>query len=302
MIIRLKIDRQIVWPLVALYMLQFFFGAHKVVYVVSLIWLASLMVRENSMIITLPRVNGLLYYSIVIVMAIGIGMFSNEVRDVVKDIYYISQPVIIITIGYLYEGLNNGKSIKRTLYLIGTFISIVTLFRVLVNIPNLTDLESVRNIANLSVYEVTFVATIMFGDKILSKKVIFGNIMDWVMLGLMVVKVIISMGRTELVSIVAMIGIILVFNVFFSKQKWTFIFKIIGIVAAVAVMVIGIYIALPEEAKEQFSNKINYSFQEIETDLDYDNYIDAIQHWRGFEIDQAQKQWKSSNMVTQIVG
>lgn len=42
MIIRLKIDRQIVWPLVALYMLQFFFGAHKVVYVVSLIWLASL--------------------------------------------------------------------------------------------------------------------------------------------------------------------------------------------------------------------------------------------------------------------
>lgn len=302
MIIRLKIDRQIVWPLVALYMLQFFFGAHKVVYVVSLIWLASLMVRENSMIITLPRVNGLLYYSIVIVMATVIGMFSNEVRDVVKDIYYISQPVIIITIGYLYEGLNNGKSIKRTLYLIGTFISIVTLFRVLVNIPNLTDLESVRNIANLSVYEVTFVATIMFGDKILSKKVIFGNIMDWVMLGLMVVKVIISMGRTELVSIVAMIGIILVFNVFFSKQKWTFIFKIIGIVAAVAVMVIGIYIALPEEAKEQFSNKINYSFQEIETDLDYDNYIDAIQHWRGFEIDQAQKQWKSSNMVTQIVG
>lgn len=138
MIIRLKIDRQIVWPLVALYMLQFFFGAHKVVYVVSLIWLASLMVRENSMIITLPRVNGLLYYSIVIVMAIVIGMFSNEVRDVVKDIYYISQPVIIITIGYLYEGLNNGKSIKRTLYLIGTFISIVTLFRVLVNIPNLT--------------------------------------------------------------------------------------------------------------------------------------------------------------------
>lgn len=74
MIIRLKIDRQIVWPLVALYMLQFFFGAHKVVYVVSLIWLASLMVRENSMIITLPRVNGLLYYSIVIVMAIVIGM------------------------------------------------------------------------------------------------------------------------------------------------------------------------------------------------------------------------------------
>ena len=47
------------------------------------------MVRENSMIITLPRVNGLLYYSIVIVMAIVIGMFSNEVRDVVKDIYYI---------------------------------------------------------------------------------------------------------------------------------------------------------------------------------------------------------------------
>lgn len=72
-------------------------------------------------------------------------------------------------------------------------------------------MESVRNIANLSVYEVTFVAIIMFGDKILSKKVIFGNIMDWVMLGLMVVKVIISMGRTELVSIVAMIGIILVF-------------------------------------------------------------------------------------------
>lgn len=62
------------------------------------------------MIITLPRVNGLLYYSIVIVMAIVIGMFSNEVRDVVKDIYYISQPVIIITIGYLYEGLNNGKA------------------------------------------------------------------------------------------------------------------------------------------------------------------------------------------------
>lgn len=302
MVIRLRIDKQIVWPLVAMYILQFFFGANKVVYVASLIWLSFLMIRGNSMIITLPRVGGLVFYFIVIVTTLIIGMFINEPRDVIKDIYYISQPVIIIVVGYLYEGLDNGKSIKRTLYLIGTVISIVTLFRVLVNIPNLTDLESIRNIANLSVYEVAFIATIMFGDKILSKKIIFGNVIDWLVLGLMVVKIIISMGRTELVSIVAMIGIILVFNVFYSKQKWTFIFKIIGIIASVSVMVVGIYVALPEEAKEQFGSKIDNSFQEIESDLDYDNYIDAIQHWRGFEIDQARKQWKNSNIITQIVG
>lgn len=302
MVIRLRIDKQIVWPLVAMYILQFFFGANKVVYVASLIWLSFLMIRENSMIITLPRVGGLVFYFIVIVTTLIVGMFINEPRDVIKDIYYISQPVIIIVVGYLYEGLDNGKSIKRTLYLIGTVISIVTLFRVLVNIPNLTDLESIRNIANLSVHEVAFIAAIMFGDKILSKKIIFGNVIDWLVLGLMVVKIIISMGRTELVSIVAMIGIILVFNVFYSKQKWTFIFKIIGIIASVSVMVVGIYVALPEEAKEQFSSKVDNSFQEIESDLDYDNYIDAIQHWRGFEIDQARKQWKNSNIITQIVG
>ena len=235
MVIRLRIDKQIVWPLVAMYILQFFFGANKVVYVASLIWLSFLMIRENSMIITLPRVGGLVFYFIVIVTTLIVGMFINEPRDVIKDIYYISQPVIIIVVGYLYEGLDNGKSIKRTLYLIGTVISIVTLFRVLVNIPNLTDLESIRNIANLSVYEVAFIATIMFGDKILSKKIIFGNVIDWLVLGLMVVKIIISMGRTELVSIVAMIGIILVFNVFYSKQKWTFIFKIIGIIVFIMI-------------------------------------------------------------------
>lgn len=302
MIIRLKIDKQIVWPLVALYMLQFFFDANKVVYVVSLIWLAYLMVRENSMIITLPRVNGLIFYCLMIVITLIIGMFINEPRDVIKDIYYISQPVIIITIGYLYEGLNNGKSIKRTIYLIGAIISVITLFRVLVSIPNLTDLESVRNIANRCVYEVTFITAIMFGDKILSRKIVFGKITDWVLLGVMIAKVVISMGRTEWISMIMMIGVMLALNVFFSKQKWTFIFKVIGIIVAAAIMVVGIYVTLPEEAKEQFSNKINYSFQEIETDLDYDNYIDAIQHWRGFEIDQAQKQWKSSNMVTQIVG
>ena len=302
MVIRLRIDKQIVWPLVAMYILQFFFGANKVVYVASLIWLSFLMIRENSMIITLPRVGGLVFYFIVIITTLIVGIFINEPRDVIKDIYYISQPVIIIVVGYLYEGLDNGKSIKRTLYLIGTVISIVTLFRVLVNIPNLTDLESIRNIANLSVHEVAFIAAIMFGDKILSKKIIFGNVIDWLVLGLMVVKIIISMGRTELVSIVAMIGIILVFNVFYSKQKWTFIFKIIGIIASVSVMVVGIYVALPEEAKEQFSSKVDNSFQEIESDLDYDNYIDAIQHWRGFEIDQARKQWKNSNIITQIVG
>ena len=67
MVIRLRIDKQIVWPLVAMYILQFFFGANKVVYVASLIWLSFLMIRENSMIITLPRVGGLVFYFIVIV-------------------------------------------------------------------------------------------------------------------------------------------------------------------------------------------------------------------------------------------
>lgn len=302
MVIRLKIDRQIVWPLLIIYMVKYFTYNHILVFGMALIWLICLMFNRHSFTITLPRVNGLFFYMITIVMSVLIGLFLNDSRDVIKDLYYVSQVIVIITIGYLYEGLNNGKSIKRTLYLAGTLMSLISIGTVCANIPNLSDLNSIRDLASNNTHEVSYIVAILLSDKIISKKIIFSKAQDWIFVGLMLLKILISMGRTELISTIGMVSLIVVLNILFSKNKWLDLIKILGILVISVVLIIGVYISLPEEAKEQFMNKMEYSFEEVDSDIEYDNYNEAIKHWRGFEIDQAQKQWKESDLLTQIFG
>ena len=302
MVIRIRWENNIVWPLLMLYMLQFFFGAHKAVFAVCLLWMAYLTIKNSSFTVMLPRVSGLLFFCIVIVGSIFVGFFANEFNDVVRDIFYSCQSILIITLGYLYCRLDNKKSIKKTLYVAGIIMSVITLIRIIINIPNLSDLDSVRSIGNLNVYEVAMIVSIMIADKILLKKVIFSKTKDWLAIFIMLIKIIISMGRTEMVSMVIMVGIIFVMDIYFSKKKSRDILKIGGVLLLAAALIVAMYAVLPQEAKDEFTTKIDNSFNEVEADLEYDNFIEAISHWRGFEIDQAQKQWKNSDVMTQLIG
>lgn len=302
MVIKLKLENQMIWPLFFLLLAQFFAFSEKLLFIAILVWMIMLLVRNNRVIITIPRVYGLKYFMLIIVVATFLGLLFNDMRDVVKDLYYILPSTVMIIIGYLYYGWNNGKSLKKTLYVSGTVISIMSLIKIVTNIDAVYNLESIRGIMGLSVYEVVMIVGVMFAEKIICRKIIFSSVKDWIMIFMMILKCILSSGRTELIELIIMIVMVLILNVVVNKDRTRALGKAVKIATVMILLFVVIYSAIPAETKNAFMDKMDNSFEEINSNNEYDSTMDAMQNWRGFEIEQAKKQWESANVFTQLAG
>lgn len=302
MVIRIRWKNDIIWPLLILFMIRFYTGKHELIFVLSLVWILTLTVRNHKFVLCLPRIKGLLLYVTVIAVSTFIGAMYNETRDVIKDIFYISQTVAIMIVGYQYYYIRKPKDIKKTLYIVGFLMAIIPLIRVVINISEITDLTSIRSIASKDVYEVAFIFAILLVDKLVINRVIFTKTIDWIIAIVMVLDVAVSMGRTELIATISMVFTILLLNILIGENKGKKILNVGGVLIFMILLIGTIYMILPESIQGEFQAKLDKSFNEVNNDLEYDNYAEAIQHWRGFEIEQAKEQWKEAPIWQEMIG
>ena len=99
-----------------------------------------------------------------------------------------------------------------------------------------------------------------------------------------------------------MIVAMLIFNVLIGKNRAGRLVKLSISVAILVIISFLLYLALPQNIQDEFNDKMTVSFNEISSDEDYDGYMKAIQHWRGFEIEQAKIQWEKAPVWQKILG
>lgn len=302
MIIRIKWKNDIMWPLLIIFMVRFYTENYQLAFILDVIWMMTMIFKNGKIAFHLPRVKGMLLFVAMIVISAYIGGLSNDVRDIVKDVFYVAQTLVIIMIGYQCYYLKKTKDVKKTLYIAGLGMAIFSVGRVILNITQITDMHSIREISSREVYEVAFILCILLADKLVMNRVIFTNTIDWVAAALMLLNVILSMGRAQIVSMFAMIVAMLIFNVLIGKNRAGRLVKLSISVAILVIISFLLYLALPQNIQDEFNDKMTVSFNEISSDEDYDGYMKAIQHWRGFEIEQAKIQWEKALVWQKILG
>lgn len=302
MIIRIKWKNDIMWPLLIIFMVRFYTENYQLAFILDVIWMMTMIFKNGKIAFHLPRVNGMLLFVAMIVISAYIGGLSNDVRDIVKDVFYVAQTLVIIMIGYQCYYLKKTKDVKKTLYIAGLGMAIFSVGRVILNITQITDMHSIREISSREVYEVAFILCILLADKLVMNRVIFTNTIDWIAAALMLLNVILSMGRAQIVSMFAMIVAMLTFNVLIGKNRASRLVKLSISVAILVIISFLLYLALPQNIQDEFNDKMTVSFNEISSDEDYDGYMKAIQHWRGFEIEQAKIQWEKAPVWQKILG
>lgn len=290
------------WPLLIIFMVRFYTENYQLAFILDVIWMMTMIFKNGKIAFHLPRVKGMLLFVAMIVISAYIGGLSNDVRDIVKDVFYVAQTLVIIMIGYQCYYLKKTKDIKKTLYIAGLGMAIFSVGRVILNITQITDMHSIREISSREVYEVAFILCILLADKLVMNRVIFTNTIDWVAAALMLLNVILSMGRAQIVSMFAMIVAMLIFNVLIGKNRAGRLVKLSISVAILVIISFLLYLALPQNIQDEFNDKMTVSFNEISSDEDYDGYMKAIQHWRGFEIEQAKIQWEKAPVWQKILG
>lgn len=302
MVIKIKIHNEIVWPLVVLLLMKYFGMQGELVLFMALIWLIYLSIRDNRMILSIPSIYGFKLFLGFIVTGSFVGMVFNQTRDVAKDIYYIIPSIIVMMIGYLYCKYDNEKSVTKTLYLTGTVISILSFIELLMSISIINDVGIIRSIMGEQVYEIIMIFAIMFAEKIIGKKVIFSVKTDWIILLILALKCVTSLGRTELIDTLIMVLCVLLLNLYVSGYKLKAIVNMMVIFLLIVILGYAIYNIMPDDARDQFMEKLVYSFEEVDSSIEYKSTEDAMQHWRAYEIECAKKQWKDYNVVNQLIG
>lgn len=302
MIIRIRWKNDILWPLLIIFMVRFYTENYQLAFIMDVMWMLTMIFKNGKIVFHLPRVRGLALFVAMIIISVYIGGLYNDMRDIVKDVFYVSQTVVIIIIGYQCYYLKKTKDLKKTLYIAGLGMGIFSVGRVLINVAQITDMHSIREVSSREVYEVAFILCILLADILIMNRVVFSKVMDWVAVAIMLLNVVLSMGRAQIVSMFVMMVTMLAFNVLIGKNRVSRLIKL-GISVGILVMIsLMLYLALPQNIQDEFNEKMTVSFNEISSNDDYDGYMQAIQHWRGFEIEQAKVQWEKAPVWQKVFG
>ena len=124
MIIRIKWKNDIMWPLLIIFMVRFYTENYQLAFILDVIWMMTMIFKNGKIAFHLPRVKGMLLFVAMIVISAYIGGLSNDVRDIVKDVFYVAQTLVIIMIGYQCYYLKKTKDVKKTLYIAGLGMAI----------------------------------------------------------------------------------------------------------------------------------------------------------------------------------
>lgn len=107
------------WPLLIIFMVRFYTENYQLAFIMDVMWMLTMIFKNGKIVFHLPRVRGLALFVAMIIISVYIGGLYNDMRDIVKDVFYVSQTVVIIIIGYQCYYLKKTKDLKKTLYIAG---------------------------------------------------------------------------------------------------------------------------------------------------------------------------------------
>lgn len=229
-------------------------------------------------------------------------LLQNEnYMDFVRDIFYFSNPLVYIYIGFLYAKENiNIYKIFNSLIIAGTIMSLLAIMNMLDGLTQLSNIITVqgwRNITGDGVMVGAIGLAIIF-SKVIPKEQRLSNKFNILSIITMTSVLLISLSRTNLLIFVITYLILSIKN---SNNKIP-IKKILMIVGVIILFFVMIYIIFPKNVSELIIGKMLNSINEIDANHDWDSFAEVQGNWRGYETHSALKEWRESNIFNKMFG
>lgn len=295
--------KTIYWPIVLLMMARYFGLSEKIIFFI--VTAAVIYIMGISKKIVVPNVNGLWIYSIMIIFSGCMGFILNGTRNLARDIFYVLPTIVFIILGYYLERFNDKQrfSMINTMIVYGGLISFMSFLKALSSVEALTSFDAMRScFGKNNIYEVCVVFAVFFFKKIISKEVCVSKWIDRVLGFFMAVQITLCLGRIAIIQTGASIIMLFIFSMIKDKQRKDNLKKMVTFLLVVCIGVFILSKVMPQSTWDQLMDKFNSSAEEINSSQTFDSTEDAMENWRGYEIEQAKKQWENNNVLFEIIG
>lgn len=295
---KIRTDTEIFWGLV-IFEIAIALGFSTVlIFSGILIYIICIFISSRKVII--PRIQSIWPYIIFIIYGTVVGLVKFGTRDVSRGLYYILPSVVLILLGYLLTIMYPKKSIQKTICLLAMVGTIASFFNFIIHISEIENIDNIRIYMGAMNSEATVALILIFTNKFLFKKVYFSKIIDTIMFIAIAVKIVMSLGRVTVGETV--IGIVASFIITIIIDKKKRYFSGVVAISILAVIFIITFSLLPQEATESFSEKVENSSVEVNSDLEFNSIKESVEHWRGYEMQEARNQWKKGSGLEMIFG
>jgi Ca2+/Na+ antiporter len=172
----------------------------------------------------------------------------------------------------------------------------------IINMADLSTIEGVRAAFGKSIYEISMILVMLISECVLRRKTVFNRKIDTLSMVIMGITVVISLGRAQIIAVIAAIFIMAICNYLLADKKSRAIKSMIGFTTiCIFLFVITMY-ALPQSVSDKFYDKIENSTSEISSTQEFDSFSDIATNWRGYEMSCAKEQWKNYNIFEMMFG
>lgn len=293
-----KIQQKRIYPTILVFLLLVLFRVDSKIFFVLSIALFMYMLKKNRFKLRYPVRLGVVFYTVFAVLCFAIGMSRYEMRDCIRDLFYILPTILWIFIGCNLE-FDVDRSLLKTLYVYSVIVSLNAWIMFLLN-PAF-DFQYLRNIFGEQVYSVGFIMPVMLVQVLILKETVFTKRVDKFVLVLMISQCILSFGRMSILQPLIELFVLCYLLMKINKSA-TLLSRIFVIIGSLGLVVTIALCFTPDGLINEFMDKFSRIFEEINSSQSYNSYGNAISNWRGYEIYAAKELWESGNLFEQLFG
>ncbi len=257
----------------------------------------------NYKYVVFPKIIGFKIYGISLAIMLIYGLISAEVDNYIKGMFHVLSVVVVVILGYyLCVMTGDKKSLFLTMEICGIGMSIATFIRGLMNIGELGDIEGLRLYFGSQVYELSVIFVVLLFLCVYRKKIIATRFIDLFAIVLLGLNIIISLGRAQIFAILFVLILMNILNFIFEKNKIRVLRRFSIVLIALAILIGSVAYFMPYDIKETFFQKTENSSMELNSNASFKHEKDIYNNWRGYEIKNAQKQWRKYNTFEMVFG
>ena len=293
--------KEIIWPLIVLYSIRLFFPETNQIFMFLCLALILIIIGFAKR-IYIPDIKGLYPYLFVVIILSGVGLVLYDTRYVERDLFYVLPTIILVVLGYYLYRVYETKSIVRTIIICGVIVSVKSFINFLSYASAIGELQDLRNIFNVDIYEICLMFLIMVVYVFNQEKEVFGKKIDIVILSVFLVHILLSLSRSAWAEVIAGLPVVIIINIFSNTRKASTYAKSAIIISLAVAGVIILYTVAPSNIIEDYNSKVENTSEELNADQRFNSIDEAMANWRAYENQSVISQWKKSSALVQVFG
>lgn len=274
-------------------------SANRMILFITSAYFLYLILSTNKIVIKDIEVIAVLFIILILGTFISlVHMNDYSLRNIIRDIFYILNPIVFIWTGIMFKYKYGYKfDIFKIIVYIAFISSIINLLQI-VKEPTILQVSSIYVFRNyieiINAYTILIAIVLLFTNYHIKNECNFGIFKLNLFRIICITSFIIDFSRTNYICLFI---ILLPFILPIIRKN---IFKIRKIIYVVVFLVLA-SLMMPD-LMETFFDKMIRSISEVNASVNWGDSSAIVNNWRGYEIYKAQNLYFSGNWFEQLFG